>query len=294
MITTQKMGNITWVDALSPTQDEIALLEKTYKIDSDVAHDLIIPTITPRLDECDQHLYAVLHFPANKHSHKSNAQEIDFVVGHDYLITVRYDTIDSLQLLFKSFEVGSILSSPDRFEHAYELLFIILRKMYGSVFDELASLEDRFDNIEQAIFDGKEKEMVSTISRASRTLLDFKRTLIPHEEVLGVLQQAGTRQFGRDFNEDVVVVSKEYRRSRDRIRDDIEALIELRETNNTLLSTRQNEIIKIFTILAFVTFPVTLAMDIITSEPDIMWILLLLVVIAISTMVLFFKYKKWL
>jgi len=294
MITTQKMGSVTWVDVLSPTQNEILELEKNYKIDADVAHDLIIPTITPRLDECDAHLYAVLHFPANKHSHKSSAQEIDFVVGKDYLITVHYDTIDTLYLLLKSFEVGSLLSESDRFTKAYELLFVILRKMYGSVFDELAAIEDRFDKIEQGIFDGKEKEMVSTISRASRTLLDFKRTLIPHEEVLGVLQQAGTRQFGKDFNADIIVVAKEYRRSRDRIRDDIEALIELRETNNTLLSTKQNEIIKIFTILAFITFPVTLVMDVITSAPEMMWVLILLLVIAISTMIIFFKYKKWL
>ena len=288
------MGSVTWVDVLSPTQNEILELEKNYKIDADVAHDLIIPTITPRLDECDAHLYAVLHFPANKHSHKSSAQEIDFVVGKDYLITVHYDTIDTLYLLLKSFEVGSLLSESDRFTKAYELLFVILRKMYGSVFDELAAIEDRFDKIEQGIFDGKEKEMVSTISRASRTLLDFKRTLIPHEEVLGVLQQAGTRQFGKDFNADIIVVAKEYRRSRDRIRDDIEALIELRETNNTLLSTKQNEIIKIFTILAFITFPVTLVMDVITSAPEMMWVLILLLVIAISTMIIFFKYKKWL
>ena len=294
MITTQKMGNITWVDALSPTQAEISELEKNYKIDTEVAHDLIIPTFTPRIDECDEHLYTVLHFPANKHSHKSNAQEIDFVIGKDYLITVHYDTIDSLDFLLKSFEVGSLITDGKRFSKAYELFTVILRKMYSSVFDELASLEDRFDIIEQAIFEGKEKQMVATISKASRTLLDFKRTLIPHEEVFGVLQMAGSRQLGKDFNLEMNIVSKEYRRLRDRIRDDMEALIELRETNNTLLSTRQNEIIKIFTILAFITFPVTLVMQIITSEPRIMWLLIILLIIAVSTMVIFFKYKRWL
>ena len=294
MITTQKMGNITWVDALSPTHVEIDELEKPCKIDAMISRDLIMPTNTPRLDECAAHLYAVLHFPASKHSHKSSAQEIDFVVGNDYLITVRYDTIDTLQLLSKSFEVGSLLTDGNRFSNAYELLFVILRKMYGSVFDELAAIEDRFDTIEQSIFEGKEKEMVSIISHASRTLLDFKRTLIPHEEALGVLQQAGSRVFGKNFNNDIIIVSKEYRRARDRIRDDIEALVELRETNNTLLSTHQNEIIKTFTILAFITFPLALLIDIIESEPQIMIILILLVGVSVVSMFGFFKYKKWL
>jgi magnesium transporter len=294
MITTQKMGSITWVDVLSPTNEEILQLQKTYRINNEVTHDLMNPTLVPRVDECDEHLYTVLHFPANKHSHQENSQEIDFVIGENYLITVRYDTIDSIYLLFKSFEVGSILTDGDRFSHAYELFFVIIRKMYESVLDELSSMEEHFDRIEKAIFDSKEKEMVAAISQASRTLLDFKRTLIPHEEVLGALQDAGMRKFGKELSKDVSVVSKEYHRVRSRIHDDMEALVELRETNNTLLSTKQNEIIKIFTILAFITFPLSLVISIIEADRDIIWALILLVCISVGAMFTFFKLKKWL
>ena len=294
MITTQKMGTITWVDALSPTNDEILQLQKIYKINDEVTHDLMIPTLMPRIDECDEHLYTVLHFPANKHSHKENSQEIDFIVGKDYLITVRYDTIDSLYLLFKSFEVGGILGDGKRFTHAYEIFFIVMRRVYESVLDELSAMESRFDSIEEAIFNGREKEMVSAISKASRTLLDFKRTLIPHEDVLEVLQEAGVRQFGKDFSKDVSIVLKEYHRTRNRIHDDLEALVELRETNNTLLSTKQNEIIKIFTILAFITFPLTLLIDILNAGEEEMKMLIILVGVSVIAMFTFFKYKKWL
>jgi magnesium transporter len=294
MITAQKMGTITWVDVLSPTNEEIIQLQKTYNLSEDVAHDLMIPTLMPRIDECDEHLYTVLHFPANKHSHRENSQEVDFIVGKNFLITVRYDTIDSIYLLFKSFEVGSILTDGDRFTHAYELFFIVLRKMYESVLDELSSMEDCFDGIEKAVFDGREKAMVAAISNESRTLLDFKRTLIPHEEVLDTLQEVGVRQFGKDFNKDISVILKEYRRTLNRIHNNTEALIELRETNNTLVSTKQSEIIKIFTILAFITFPLTLIINIIQADQEIIWTLILLVCISIGAMFMFFKYKKWL
>ncbi len=294
MITTQKMGDITWVDALSPTNEEILQLQKIYKLNEDVTRDLMVPTLVPRIDECDEHLYTVLHFPANKHSHRENAQEIDIIVGKNYLITVRYDTIDSIYYLFKSFEVGSILANKDRFRHAHELFFIIMRKMYESVLDELSAIEEQFDVIESAIFDGREKEMVASISSAGRTLLDFKRTLIPHEDVLSTLQEAGIRQLGKEFGKDVSIVLREYHRVRSRIHDDIEALIEIRETNNTLLSTKQNEIIKIFTILAFITFPLTLVIDMIQADRNIMWLLVILVCISVGTMFAFFKHKKWL
>ena len=288
------MGSITWVDALAPTHEEILLLQKNYKINNEIARDLTVPTLTPRIDECDEHLYTVLHFPAHKHSHKESAQEVDFIIGKNYLITVRYDTIDSIYLMFKSFEVGGILTNGDRFQHAFELFFVIMRKMYESVLDELSVMEDNFDRIEATIFNGKEKEMVATISHEGRTLLDFKRTLIPHEEVLGSLQEFGARQLGAEFNKDVSIVFREYHRVRGRIRDDIEALIELRETNNTLLSTKQNEIIKIFTILAFVTFPLTLIIDIIQADQRIMGTITLLVCLSVGVMLMFFKHKKWL
>lgn len=294
MITTQKMGTITWVDVLSPTNEEILQLQKIYKLNEDVTHDLMIPTLMPRIDECDGHLYIVLHFPANKHSHRENSQEIDFIVGKDYLITVRYDTIDSVYMLLKSFEVGSILTNGDRFAHAHELFFVVMRKMYESVLDELSAMEDHFDGIEEAIFDGMEKVMVAAISRESRTLLDFKRTLIPHEEVLDMLQAAGLRQFGKGFDKGISIISKEYRRARNHIHNDIEALIELRETNNTLLSSKQSEIIKTFTILAFITFPLTLVINIIQAEQDIVWVLIILVCVSVGAMFYFFKHKKWL
>jgi magnesium transporter len=294
MITTQKMGTIAWVDALSPTNEEILQLQKIYNLNDSVTRDLMTPTLIPRIDECDKHLYIVLHFPANRHSHRENPQEIDFIIGKNYLITVHYDTIDTLYLLFKAFEVGSILSDGSRFTHAFELFFVVARKMYASVIDELSAIEDRFDFIEEAIFENREKEMVVAISRASRTLLDFKRILIPHEEVFYTLQEAGVRQLGVEFSKDVSIISKEYHRARNRIHDDIEALIELRETNNTLLSTKQNEIIKIFTILAFITFPLTLITDIIQADRSVMWILILLVCVSVGAMFMFFRHKKWL
>jgi magnesium transporter len=294
MITAQKMGIITWVDVLSPTNKEIIQLQETYNLNDNVARDLVAPTLIPNIDECDEHLYTVLHFPAHKHSHRENSQEIDFIVGKDFFITVRYDTIDPIYLLFKSFEVGSILKNDNRFTHAYELFFIVLRKMYESVLDELSSMENRFDEIEKSVFDGQEKAMVAVISYESRTLLDFKRILIPHEDVLDKLQEIGVRQFNKECNKDISIISKEYHRALNRIHNNAEALVELRETNNTLVSTKQSEIIKIFTILAFITFPLSLVINIIQADRDLVWVLILLVFVSVGAMFMFFKYKKWL
>jgi magnesium transporter len=294
MITKQTHGPVTWVDAISPTDEEILELRATYALNADIAEDLISPTMHPRIDECDDHLYLVLHFPAYKHSHKSVAQEIDFIIGKDYLLTIRYDTIDSLHWFSKSFEVTNALAKSDQFSNGSQIFSEIISKMYATIFDELGAIEERLDMIEEKIFLGQEKKMVSEISMISRTLLDFKRTLRPHADVISKLDTIGSEQFGRSFSKEIKLVTKEYMRAMDRIHSDIEALIELRETNNTLLFTKQNEVMKVFTILAFTTFPLSLITQIITADPELMWVLLATVVLAVSVMLLFFKHKKWL
>ncbi len=294
MITKQTPGPVTWVDAASPTQEEILELRATYNIDTDIAEDLISPTMHPRIDTCDDHLYVVLHFPAYKHSHKSVAQEIDFIISENYLVTVHYDTIDSLHWFSKAFEVTNALAKTEQFSNGHQLFSEIISKMYATIFDEIGAIEEKLDMIEDKIFLGEEKKMVAEISTNSRALLDFKRTLRPHADVITKLENTGSEQFGKAFSKEIKLVSKEYMRAMDRIHSDIEALIELRETNNTLLFTKQNEVMKIFTILAFTTFPLSLITQIITADPEIMWTLLLIVALAIGTMILFFKHKKWL
>jgi magnesium transporter len=81
-----------------------------------------------------------------------------------------------------------------------------------------------------------------------------------------------------------------------------QSLSELRETNNSLLSTKQNEVMKIFTILAFVTFPLSLVASIfgmntkyipIVGHQYDFWIVMGMMTFATILMFIYFKYKRW-
>ena len=80
-----------------------------------------------------------------------------------------------------------------------------------------------------------------------------------------------------------------------------ETLEELRNTNSALLTTKQNEIMKLFTILAFITFPLTLftsmfgmntiATPIVGGTNDFWMILGIMGVVSIGFFA-YFKYKR--
>jgi len=82
----------------------------------------------------------------------------------------------------------------------------------------------------------------------------------------------------------------------------MESLHELRETNNSLLTTKQNETMKVFTVLAFITLPLSLIaslfnMDLVDipleHQPYGFWIVIAGMAVISLCMLWFFKYKKW-
>lgn len=304
MLTPYKYKKLTWIDLESPSNDEIKKIMRDYDLHPDVAEEMLSPSLKPKVELYKDFIYLILHFPAIKHTHnKQKVQEIDFVVGKNFLITTRYDTIDAIHKFSKEFEVNTILKKSSIGNHAGFLFYFLVKKLYKSLSHELEYMESNLEKIEGHIFKGKERAMVRALSEANRELIDFKKAITYHEEVLDALEIAGVQMFGKDFTYYLRTVVAEYRRVRDMLRNSREFLAELRATNDSLLTTKQNEVMKILTIMAFVTFPLSLIAGIFgmntVSTPVIgitgdFWIVLSLMVVITATMFWYFKRKNWL
>ncbi len=298
--------NITWIDIEKPTQVEVRDLMRKYKLHPLVAEELLLPTFKPKVDLHTNYIYLILHFPFFKRTKKGSEcinREVDFIIGKDFIITVRYESVRPLERFSKIFEVDSILNSGgEDTNHAGYLFFYQALKLYEALLNELDHIEDKQKEMENLIFHGEEKRMVKEISRVSHNLLDFKQATIHHGEVLESLELAGEQLFDKDFVYYLRSINDKYRKVSHIVKTNQENLKELRETNDSLLTTKQNESMKIFTILAFVTFPLsliaslfgmnTIKTPIVGIENDFWWILAGMFTATIL-MFSFFKYKKW-
>lgn len=303
MLNRHTHGAITWIDLESPTQDEVRMLISEFALDAFVAEELLFPSVKPRCEAHPHYLYVILHFPALKHAHRVREQEIDFIIGHDFIITSHYDTIDPLHKFAKVFEVNSVLDKSNIGEHAGFVFYYMLRKMYKSVEHELSYVHDALLGIERQLFKGMEREMVLALSHAAHDLLILRQALEPHRDILHTLEFEAARFFGDDFRPYLRGLSNSYFRLHSHIMRLTETLRELRETNNSLLTTKQSEIIKNLTLVSFVTFPLALIASVfgmntqftpIVNRPDGFWIVLLLMGCASLLMLGYFKRKKWL
>lgn len=305
MITRYQHKNITWIDLESPTPEEVREIMQEYNIHPVVAEELLHPTLKPRVEFYENNfIYLILHFPAFKHTHGTQKnQEVDFIIGHKFIITTRYDTIDPLHKFSKVFEVDSILDKSGIGNHAGYIFYFMLKKLYGALEHELEYITDALQEIEERIFEGREKEMVIELSAISRDLLNFKQATSLHKDVLSSFGPAARRFFGDNFQHYLKNIVSEYYRVQSSIEANLDSLVELRETNNSLVSTKQNEVMKVLTIMAFITFPLSLVASIfgmntkllpIVGLPYDFWIILGIMASAVVLFFIFFKYRKWL
>jgi magnesium transporter len=305
MLARYKHKNVTWVDLESPTSEEVREIMEEYDLHPIIAEELLLPSLKPKVEFYDNNcIYLILHFPAFKHTHSENRnQEVDFVIGRNFIITTRYDTIDPLHKFSKVFEVDSILDRSGIGNHAGYVFYFMIKKLYRALGHELEYINDALRTIEENIFDGREKDMVVELSQVSRELLNLKQTISLHKEVLESLEPAGRQFFGMDFSFYLRNIIGEYYRVQTAVQSNLDSLHELRETNNSLVSTKQNEVMKVLTIMAFVTFPLSLLASIfgmntsflpLVGHPYDFWIIMGIMVAATGVFFAFFHYRNWL
>ncbi|MCK5096228.1 MAG: magnesium transporter CorA family protein [Candidatus Pacebacteria bacterium] len=303
MISRYTHKKLNWIDLESPTKEEVREVMDEYGFHPLIADELLSPTVRPKVDLYDNLIYLIIHFPAVSYVNgHSGTQEIDFVIGKDFLITTHYELVDPLHEFSKVFEVNSILDKSDMGKHAGFLFFYIIKELYRKLILELDHIDEQLEDIEERIFLGEEPAMVKKISRVNRDLLNVRQAIRPHKEVLDSFELAGTQFFGDDFTYHLRSIIGEYYKVFNILEGHKETVLDLRDTNDSLLTTKTNETMKTLTIMAFMAFPLTLITGVFgmnikfipfaEDENGLLAILGLMTVTGI-VMFIYFKVKKW-
>lgn len=303
MLQRYEYQGLTWIDLESPTADELESITQEFELGPILMEELLTPTVKPRVDAYPECAYAVFHFPAIRHTReKTPVYEVDVILGKKYMITVHYEPMDAIDDFSRSFEAATLLSKKQGKIHVGHLLFELAERLYLESESELQSLEDTLQDIEEGIFAGEEKKMVVAISNAGREILAHKRIFANHEETIDTLEQVGVSLLGDSMRHYFKGVAALHYRVHNHVLMLSDTLGELRDTNMALLTTRQNEIMKNLTIVAFVTFPLTLIAGIFgmnTVNTPIVGVegdfLIILSGMIFLTLVFFtyFKIKRW-
>ncbi len=261
MLTRYEQKQLTWIDLVAPTPAEVRDLMKEFGLNPALAQELLSVSTKSKIERYEDIIYAVLHFPVLKGKHmQRTTQEVDLIIGRNFLITTRFENITPLHTFAKAFEVDTVLGRDGQHLHGGHLFAAIMRSLYRALNTECDMVHARLADIEDRLFEGDEKRMVIEISQVGKTIYDFRQALAPHEEMLKSLEAPIARMFGQEFSYYMRGVMSEYEHLRGATLALRDSMVELRETNNSMLSAKQNEVMKTFSVLAFVFVPVSLIM----------------------------------
>lgn len=303
MISRIDYKELSWVDVLNPSSEDIVRLTKEFGLNQLVAEELLKPSFRPRAESFGSHAHLILHLPIFEPERKGHRlRELDLVAGRNFLISVHYEPVEPLTELFNHLKLNIALRERVFEEDIHKILYYLWRRLYEYLFSELDHLQRKIDRIEDQIFAGKEKELIEDISLLRRDILDFHRAIRPHDTILEALRPLGREIFGESFSGYLDDLTARHRRIISLLENNKDALETLYDTNDSLLTHRSNEIMKTFTMLALLTFPLTLIATVfaidatsrpIIGRPNDFWILLGILLGTVLAMLSFFRYRKW-
>jgi magnesium transporter len=262
MISEYKHKNITWIDVTNPSREEIRHLSERYDLPTLATEELFAKTLRGKVDYYEKKslVYMVLHFPTilNHGDDKHNEIEIDFIIGKDFIITAHYEEVISLLDFAKIFDTDAELEKNDFGDHAGFVFFHIARRLYKSSLEQLRKIDEELEFIEDKIFENMEEKMVRKISELNRKILDFRQAINVHGDILNSFENAGKELFGNGFQYYLSDILGEYRRVKTTLEGHREALYDLKDTNDALLTNKTNKVMKALTIMSFIMLPLTL------------------------------------
>lgn len=304
MIKKISIGDVSWIDIQNPISNEIEHLCDELNIPDFIKNELLPKILKSKIERYDDGTFLVLHFPYPGSSRdKSQELEVDFLIHKNYLVTLHYSKLNTINE-FSFFLEHKIAEKNNSEEINGGVLFYeFLKIFYQRIYHRLLDFNSRLHKIETEIFEGRENNAVKLISQAKRTLLDFKQSLRFHRDILVSLEEISAENFGKDYRRKITRLIAEHSKLQNMMDSHKEILNDLHMTNDSLMTTKTNDVMKKLTIMAFITFPLSLLAAIfgmntentpILGIPNDFWAIILLMIMGVLGMLLYFKHKKWL
>jgi magnesium transporter len=294
---------LRWINIERPMPVDRAWLEEHFEFHPLDYEDVLSRNQRPKIDEYDDYLFIVLYFPVfDKAVGRLNAAELDIFIGPDYIITLPNTPLPPVEYLFErcrsSEEVRENLFSKG----SGYLLYKIVDDSFDYCFPMLRKIGNKLERLEEDIFEGRAEEVVRDLSNSKQEIINFRKIVRPERAVLRDLERTKQRYLAEDLEvyfDDIVDASERIWDMLENYKEVVEAL---EDTNESVLSHRVNEVLRVLTAFSVVILPLTLIASIWgmnvgvpwEGETHGFWIVLGGMVVLLAGMVAYFRRRGWL
>ncbi|MFZ9669431.1 MAG: magnesium transporter CorA family protein [Solirubrobacterales bacterium] len=302
-------AGIRWFNVEQPGAPEQAWLEEHFEFHPLDIEDVFSKNQRPKIDEYTDYLFLVLHIPVfDREIGRLGTGELDLFVGPDFVVTLPSRSLPPVEYLFERCRADEDLREKIFSRGPGYLVYRLVDDSFDYCFPMLRKIGNKLDALEVEIFEGRSEDVVRDISNAKQEIINFRKVIRPQRPVLQDLERAKARLAGgidlEIYFDDIIDA---HERIWDLLENYKEVIEALEETNESFLSHRVNDALRVLTAITVIVLPLTMIASIFGmnvglpggGDPEggslITFAVILGVMIAVLVgMVTWFRKRRWL
>jgi magnesium transporter len=257
----------------------------------------------PKVDEYENHLFLVLHFPLfDKEARLTVPSQVSIFVGPQFVVTVHRGDLRPLVKLFQDCVASEVVRREVMGQGPGYLLYRILDGLIDYCFPILNKVIEGVDNLEVHIFDVSARTLVRELSVLRRDIISFRRIVRPQIDVLEILERKEYPFLKLDPDVYFGDLADHMRRLWVELEDLREMMDGLYDTHRSLTTYHTNEVVRILTVIATMLLPFLIVSSLygmniglpLQGSPLAFVVLLLVMTALAGMMMFFFRLRRWL
>lgn len=307
----QKNNDINWININNAGKTEIEYLRKKYnfKLSHLRSSSAKINSPRPVITRENDYVFMILHFPLPAADGSKNDRiqtvEIEFFIGHCFLVTLSNGPIEPLNELFNLCKKDSRSLLAFELESSAILLYEILKKLLEYSYAILDENSLAIGRAEQTVLDEDQKKSANLILNLRHNLINMRKIMQNHKNIMKRLMDMGSgiipSEYLKKYYGELIEQTKNFWETMENQREMVEILY---DSYQSLVNYRLNNSMKMLTIF-YVTFSSLALVAAIFSlkidkgmpflnQPGGFWLVISIMTLVGLSMLYLFKKKKWL
>jgi magnesium transporter len=294
---------LRWINIERPQPADRVWLEEHFDFHALDYEDVFSRNQRPKVDEYEGYMFVVLHFPRfDKTVGRLNAAEVDVFVGPDFVITLPNEPLPPLEYLFERCRTREDLRDQLFAKGPGYLLYKIVDDCVDASFPMLRKMGNKLEHLEDDIFEGRSAEAVRDLSNVKQEILNFRKTVRPQRAALRDLERTTKRYIPGELDIYFDDINDANERIWDMLENFKEVVEGLESTNESVLSHRLNDVLRVLTAFSVVMLPLTLIASIFGMNTGVpgqgsivaFWMVIAVMIILLAGMLALFRKRGWL
>jgi len=313
-----------FINVAKPTDFEIKFLKNTYDFSSLNLEDYLYKTQIPKIESQNNYDLFVLRFPLfsenlsdNSHQYGANlpsvygnskerkltSSYVNFFVSKEYVVVLHDGALPQIDHIFMLCQKTLHNRTEYMSRGAAFLVYKIIDTLVDACFPVLNEITATIDRIDKEIEEKQTQKTLEDISTTRRNLVVFHTMIKPIIPLFKELEEGKYKELDGLMQPFWSNVLDHLEKIWDRVEDNQELIEGISKSNESLLSSRNNEIVKFLTVITSIAFPFVIVNNLYSMNvvglpfaqyQGIVWVLFSIIFFAGIIIIAYFNRRKWL